>query len=268
MFNVQFPTQSLSAVTTAIKDGTHGTHRRVAEGVPLLSAKNITANGEIAFDYTDDRISESEYLDLARSFRLEPDDLLLTIVGSLGRRAIYSGQRITFQRSVAYIRPQQQKMRSRFLFHWMGHSAFSAELKRRSNATAQAGLYLGELAKVSVPVPEVREQKAIAQISDRADPRHPRHRHPRNRGDHRQAQGRQAGPAARPARHRRQRRTAPAASRGAASLQGVAAGVDSEGVGHKRACWISTQGSFGHSDWTFWFIAQGGALARERQPQS
>ncbi|MDS4013771.1 MAG: restriction endonuclease subunit S [Candidatus Accumulibacter sp.] len=169
MFNVQFPTQSLSAVTTAIKDGTHGTHRRVAEGVPLLSAKNITANGEIAFDYTDDRISESEYLDLARSFRLEPDDLLLTIVGSLGRRAIYSGQRITFQRSVAYIRPQQQKMRSRFLFHWMGHSAFSAELKRRSNATAQAGLYLGELAKVSVPVPEVREQKAIAQILDTLD---------------------------------------------------------------------------------------------------
>lgn len=161
--------QPLSDLVTAIRDGTHGTHRRVTEGVPLLSAKNITANGEIAIDETDDLISEAEYQDLTRSFQLEPDDLLLTIVGSLGRRAIYSGQRITFQRSVAYIRPQQRKIGSRFLFHWMGHPVFSAELARRSNATAQAGLYLGELAKISVPVPDVPEQSEIAQILDTLD---------------------------------------------------------------------------------------------------
>ena len=169
MSEVRFPMQPLSALTTALKDGTHGTHRRVVEGVPLLSAKNITANGDIAIDDTDDLISEAEYLDLTRSFRLEPNDLLLTIVGSLGRRAIYSGQRITFQRSVAYVRPQQQKVVRRFLFHWMGHPSFSAELARRSNATAQAGLYLGELAKVSVPVPEIREQGVVTQILDTLD---------------------------------------------------------------------------------------------------
>lgn len=169
MSDMRFPMQPLSDLVTAIRDGTHGTHRRVTEGVPLLSAKNITANGDIAFDETDDLISEAEYQDLTRSFWLEPDDLLLTIVGSLGRRAIYSGQRIAFQRSVAYVRPQQRKLRSRFLFHWMGHPAFSAELARRSNATAQAGLYLGELAKVSVPVPDVPEQSGIAQILDTLD---------------------------------------------------------------------------------------------------
>ena len=164
-----FPLQALSDLVTAIRDGTHGTHRRVAAGVPLLSAKNVTANGDVAFDDTDDLISEAEYLDLSRSFRLEPDDLLLTIVGSLGRRAIYAGQRVTFQRSVAYIRPEQRKLLSRFLFHWMGHPAFSADLARRSNATAQAGLYLGELAKVEVPVPDKHEQRGIAQILDTLD---------------------------------------------------------------------------------------------------
>ncbi|WP_178114765.1 restriction endonuclease subunit S [Pseudomonas saliphila] len=169
MSEVRFPIKPLSDLVTAIRDGTHGTHRRVTEGVPLLSAKNITANGEIAIDETDDLISEAEYQDLTRSFQLEPNDLLLTIVGSLGRRAIYSGQRVTFQRSVAYIRPQQRKIGSRFLFHWMGHPWFSAELARRSNATAQAGLYLGELAKVSVPVPDVPEQSKIAQILDTLD---------------------------------------------------------------------------------------------------
>lgn len=169
MSDVRFPMRPLSDLVTAIRDGTHGTHQRVTEGVPLLSAKNITTNGEIAVDETDDLISEVDYQDLTRSFQLEPDDLLLTIVGSLGRRAIYSGQRVTFQRSVAYIRPQQRKINSKFLFHWMGHPAFSKELARRSNATAQSGLYLGELAKISVPAPNELEQSEIAQVLDTLD---------------------------------------------------------------------------------------------------
>ncbi|SFH23778.1 type I restriction enzyme, S subunit [Nitrosospira sp. Nsp14] len=164
-----FPVRPLSELATAIKDGTHGTHRRVQEGVPLLSAKNISANGTIIWDESDDLISESEYQVLSRSFQLEPNDLLLTIVGSLGRRAIYAGERVTFQRSVAYVRPDKRKLDSRFLFHWMGHPKFSAELVRRSNATAQAGLYLGELAKVSAPIPIPSQQRAIAQILDTLD---------------------------------------------------------------------------------------------------
>ena len=51
----------------------------------------------------------------------------------------------------------------------MGNSAFSSELARRSNATAQAGLYLGELAKISVPVPDRSEQSSIAEILDTLD---------------------------------------------------------------------------------------------------
>src|SRR5436305_1399983 len=98
MSDLGFPFRPLSQLAHAIKDGTHGTHSRVADGVPLLSAKNIAASGDLAFDDTDDLISEAEYQDLNRSFPLEADDLLLTIVGSLGRRAIYSGQRVTFQR--------------------------------------------------------------------------------------------------------------------------------------------------------------------------
>ena len=164
-----FQFQPLSDVAMAIKDGTHGTHIRVADGVPFLSAKNISANGTIEWDSSDDRITESEYFQLNKSFPLEAGDVLLTIVGSLGRRAIYSGERVTFQRSVAYVRPNPKKVESRFLFHWMGHPKFFAELQRRSNATAQAGLYLGELGKVSVPVVSQNKQGKIAQILDTLD---------------------------------------------------------------------------------------------------
>lgn len=159
----------LESVVTAIKDGTHGTHTRVSQGVPLLSAKNVTSAGTVSWDATDARITESEYEQIHRGFKLQPDDLLLTIVGSLGRRAVFDGSKVTFQRSVAYIRPDKERVHARFLFHWFGHSEFQRELVRRSNSTAQAGLYLGELTQTPVPACPLLEQAKIAAVLDAFD---------------------------------------------------------------------------------------------------
>lgn len=123
----------------------------------------------VTWDETDDRISALEYEQIHRSFQLRPGDLLLTIVGSLGRRAVFDGSKVTFQRSVAFVRPDLQRVSERFLFQWFGHSEFQQELVRRSNSTAQAGLYLGELAQTRVPVYPLPEQVAIADILDTLD---------------------------------------------------------------------------------------------------
>ena len=159
----------LNLVVTAIKDGTHGTHARVDNGIPFLSAKNITDSGEVSWNETDDRISDSEYEQIHRVFQLQPRDLLLTIVGSLGRRAVFDGAKVTFQRSVAYVRPDRRRVSERFLFHWFAHAEFQRELVRRSNSTAQAGLYLGELAQTLVPDCPLTEQIKIAEVLDTLD---------------------------------------------------------------------------------------------------
>ena len=159
----------LNLVVTAIKDGTHGTHARVDNGIPFLSAKNITDSGEVSWNETDDRISDSEYEQIHRVFQLQPRDLLLTIVGSLGRRAVFDGAKVTFQRSVAYVRPDRRRVSERFLFHWFAHGEFQRELVRRSNSTAQAGLYLGELARTLVPDCPLTEQIKIAEVLDTLD---------------------------------------------------------------------------------------------------
>lgn len=164
-----FPNAPLGEVAAALKDGTHGTHVRVSTGVPFLSAKNITETGEVSWDETDFRISESEYDAIHRNFRLEQNDLLITIVGSLGRRALYNGSKVTFQRSVAYVRPDESKVTPGFLFHATGDARYQRQLRQRSNATAQAGLYLGELALTTVPLPPLPEQRRIAEILDTVD---------------------------------------------------------------------------------------------------
>jgi type I restriction enzyme, S subunit len=159
----------LSDIALAIKDGSHGTHRRVANGIPFLSAKNVTDQGLLDWGDSDDRISEEDYRAISASFSPHQDDLLLTIVGSLGRRALFDGARVAFQRSVAFVRPELSRVKPRFLFHAVASADFARQLVRRSNATAQAGLYLGELAKTTVPLPPIAEQSRIAAVLDTVD---------------------------------------------------------------------------------------------------
>jgi len=168
-----WPHSPLSELSLAIKDGSHGTHKRVLNGVPFLSAKNVSESGMLQWGDEDDRISEEDYTALCSTFTPRADDLLLTIVGTLGRRAVFDGARVAFQRSVAFVRPDVQKVLPRYLFHAAGSHDFSRQLVRRSNATAQAGLYLGELEKTTIPMPpppdKSPDQSCIAAVLDTVD---------------------------------------------------------------------------------------------------
>ena len=104
--------RKLGDVLEVIKDGTHGTHQDAEDGPFLLSAKNIK-NGVIIWDETDRKISEDEYEKIHSKFKLQNNDVLLTIVGSIGETAILKDiSGITFQRSVAFIRLQKNYHRN------------------------------------------------------------------------------------------------------------------------------------------------------------
>ena len=56
-----------------------------------------------------------------------------------------------------------------FYFYFFQCLYFQKELIQRSNASAQAGVYLGELSKIKIPLPPLAEQKKIAEILSKAD---------------------------------------------------------------------------------------------------
>lgn len=154
---------ALKEITTHIKDGTHSTHKRVESGVPLLSAKNIGGDGRLRWDKTDDLVSESDYSAIIATFAPKRGDVLLTVVGSIGRAAIFDGARVAFQRSVAFVRCGDRVL-PEFLYQITASHGFTRQLERRCNVTAQAGLYLGELAKCRIRLPPRDKQKKIATI--------------------------------------------------------------------------------------------------------
>ena len=144
-----------------LKDGTHGTHKNSDKGVYLLSAKNIK-NGEVIIDDKADRkISFSEYENIHSTFTLKKDDVLLTIVGSIGEVAILKNPDImTFQRSVAFLRPKDFLTPS-FLKTEIESDTFQKELSDRKSQSAQPGVYLGELEKIPFYIPKLSEQRQI-----------------------------------------------------------------------------------------------------------
>ena len=154
---------------TLLKDGTHGTHQNVLEGPLLLSAKNIK-NGKIIIDeITDRKISVEEYNSIHKKFSLEKGDVLLTIVGSIGETAIIENPiGITFQRSVAYLRPSHTIL-SQFLFTTINGQKFQMELRKRQVVSAQPGIYLGDLSIIPILIPSVAEQEKIGSFFKQLD---------------------------------------------------------------------------------------------------
>ncbi|MCE9823536.1 restriction endonuclease subunit S [Vibrio alginolyticus] len=158
----------LKDITQFIKDGTHGTHERYDKGIPMLSAANITKNHKVNFEGAPN-ISEEDYNKIHSKYEIVKGDILLTVVGTLGRVAIVpKTEKFTLQRSVAIIRTSS-KSHNQYLMQLFSSIEFTHLLVSKSNSTAQAGVYLGELAKIKLLLPPIEEQQKIASVLAAAD---------------------------------------------------------------------------------------------------
>ena len=162
--------KSLKELSLLIKDGTHGTHKDANEGVFLLSAKDIN-NGCIDIQDKPRIISLDEYEKIHKNWEIKTGDILLTIVGTVGRVALVENydKSYTFQRSVAILRLNAKECLNTFYKLLFQSKYFQDELRKRINASAQGGIYLGELSSIQITVPPIPEQQKIAEILSEVD---------------------------------------------------------------------------------------------------
>nr|WP_048488310.1 restriction endonuclease subunit S [Lacticaseibacillus rhamnosus] len=144
-----------------LKDGTHGTHKD-GNFAFLLSAKNVIQNS-IVFDDSDRKISEDDFNDIYANYHIKKNDVLLTIVGTIGRVALFPRLTVpvAFQRSVAILRTKPTLF-PYFLALELQTPSIQSKIKSRANMSAQAGIYLGDLKKVIIAIPKSEEQMEIA----------------------------------------------------------------------------------------------------------
>ena len=160
---VDWEVKKLGVVTKLIKDGTHNPPSRVDEGIPLLSAENIF-NRKINYGINEKNISIDDYNNMHKNYTIDKGDILMTIVGTIGRVAVVKDDnKFTVQRSVAIIKSSEE-LNNEYLSYFLESDICKKDLNRRTNSTAQAGLYLGELGKIKIILPSLDEQEQIAEI--------------------------------------------------------------------------------------------------------
>ena len=158
----------LGDVCRKITDGSHNPPKGVEKSNYLmLSAKNVL-NGLITYENArylkaDDFASENKRTDI------QVGDVLLTIVGTIGRCAVVEelNQPFTLQRSVAVLKTDTATLLPKILMYTLQNMV--SIMTNAAVGNAQKGIYLKSLKELSIPLPPLAEQERIAGILNRVD---------------------------------------------------------------------------------------------------
>ena len=170
-FSDEWQERVLKNVCYFVKDGFHGSVKDSPNGIPLLSAKDIYDN-KVNINSNSRTISESDYRSIFKKNIPQKGDVLITIVGTIGRTAVVKDDSIfAFQRSVGWLRPRLELITSSFLEKCIESQNFQKKLIAKTNTSAQGGVYLDALGKININIPSLKEQVKISKLLDSIDER-------------------------------------------------------------------------------------------------
>jgi type I restriction enzyme, S subunit len=154
----------LGELCKKVTDGSHNPPKDSGVGFPMLSSQNVNY-GKIFFSSPSRYVSEEDFIKENKRTQIEPDDVLLTIVASLGRSAVVpkNAPKFVLQRSVAVL---DSLMVSQFLAKHLVSPVCLNYYDTNAKGTAQKGIYLGKLSFMPIAVPAEAEQHRIVSKID------------------------------------------------------------------------------------------------------
>ena len=156
----------LKEICENITDGSHNPPSGVDSSEYLmLSSKNVF-DDKITLEEPR-HLSEEQFLAEDKRTCIKAGDVLMTIVGTVGRAAVVTDDipKITLQRSVAVLHPNGEVCNSRFLMYLLQSKRNFFE--QEAHGVAQKGIYLKQLSEISVSIPAISQQEDIVDKLDR-----------------------------------------------------------------------------------------------------
>lgn len=152
----------LSECCISISDGDHQPPPKAESGVPFVTISNVTSTNQI--DFSDTLFVPREYYDKIDSKRkARRGDILYSVVGSFGIPVFMKEDReFAFQRHIAILRPDPQKIVPRFLYYEMLSRDFYAKADAAAVGAAQRTISLSALRNMDINVPSMEQQENIA----------------------------------------------------------------------------------------------------------
>ena len=164
--NNNFEMVPLGDLCDKISDGSHNPPKGIENSKYLMiSSKNVFKDH---LDLTDVRyLTEEDFEVENKRTNVKANDVLLTIVGTIGRTYLVKGDEgnLVMQRSVAVLTPNS-RVTPLFLMFYL-HSDKNLEKEGRGNA--QKGIYLKQLSQYEIKVPSIDLQKQFEAIYRQAD---------------------------------------------------------------------------------------------------
>jgi type I restriction enzyme, S subunit len=141
-----------------VRDGTHDTPKYVANGFPLVTSKNLYTG---VLDLSQVKyISESDHLKIAARSRVEKDDILFAMIGSIGNPIIVETETEFSIKNVALFKYYSRELSEPKFLHLFLRSA-AEHIREESAGGVQSFISLGFLRKYPMPLPPLAEQKRI-----------------------------------------------------------------------------------------------------------
>lgn len=159
--------KTIGDVCTSVTDGSHNPPKGIDKSdYRMISSQNIFDDNLILTDDSVRYLSKENHIIEDKRTRLQKDVVLLTIVGTIGRACILTGNEgpLTLQRSVAALHPSEEIL-PRFLLHTLIGNRTA--LNQEAHGIAQKGLYLKQLSALRIPVPTIEEQQKIVSELDK-----------------------------------------------------------------------------------------------------
>lgn len=154
----------LEEICSSISDGDHQAPPKVNKGVPFVTISNITNTNQL--DFSNTMFVPQEYYDKLDSKRkAQEGDILYSVVGSFGIPVyIKETTPFIFQRHIAILRPNVDKIVPEFLYYTMLNRDFYMKADAVAIGAAQRTISLTALRNMDIDIPDIEKQKKIAKI--------------------------------------------------------------------------------------------------------
>lgn len=161
-------TEISELITKGATPTTYG-HDFVDSGILFLRGVNASDNGELKLDDIKYISLKADQL-ISRS-RLHPEDILLSIVGTMGIFIVVPKSIIpaNINQNIALIRLRKDIVSPSYAKHFIQSKAFSSQISIENTVQAQASLSLKQVGQFKIILPLLIEQQSIAEIFDAID---------------------------------------------------------------------------------------------------
>lgn len=157
--------KELGSILNGIFDVDHYMPKTVKNGIPYVMTGNLKELvSNIDFDNCK-KIKESDFTKLSKKVKTSKGDIILARYATVGTVSYVN---IDYDFIVSYacvtIRPNHSKIIDLFLLYYFKSNIFKLEVNNKVNANIQDNVGIGDLYKMKIPLPTLKEQKAIAKV--------------------------------------------------------------------------------------------------------